>query len=124
LQARLEAVESRAGLKTEFHPDRVVALDSEVEEALYRIAQEALNNVLRHAHARHVAVSLRQNEQAVTLEIADDGTGCDPAGARNDGGLGMRGMEERAAEIGARFEIESAAGSGTTVRVVYEGAPR
>jgi ligand-binding sensor domain-containing protein/signal transduction histidine kinase len=123
LQARLEAVESRAGLEIGFHLDGVLALDSEVEEALYRIAQEALNNVLKHAHARHVTVSLRQNERAVTLEIADDGTGCVLVGARSSGGLGLRGMEERAAEIGARLEIESVAGSGTTVRVVLEEAP-
>ena len=54
------------------------------------------------------------------LEIADDGTGFEPARARSGGGMGLRGMEERAAEIGARLEIESAAGSGTTVRVVWE----
>jgi signal transduction histidine kinase/ligand-binding sensor domain-containing protein len=121
LQARLEAVESRAGLETEFRFDGELSLDSEVEEALFRIAQEALNNVLKHAQARRVTVSLSQEEQSVTLEIADDGTGCDPSRARRSGGMGLRGMEERAAEIGARLEIGSAAGSGTQVRVVWEG---
>jgi len=120
LQARLEAVESRAGLETEFHLEGAPALDAQVEAALYRIAQEALNNVLKHAQARRVAVSLRQDEQSVTLEIADDGAGCEPAEARRSGGLGLRGMEERVAEIGARLEIESAAGRGTQVRVVWE----
>ena len=123
LQARLEAVESRAGLETELHLAGEHSLDSQAEEALFRIAQEALNNVLKHAQARRVAVSLRQAEGAVTLEITDDGTGFDPTGARRSGGLGLRGMEERAAEIGARLEIESAAGSGTTVRVTREGVP-
>jgi signal transduction histidine kinase/ligand-binding sensor domain-containing protein len=120
LQARLEAVESRAGLETEFHFDGAPALDAQVEEALYRIAQEALNNVLKHAQARRVAVLLSQDDRSVTLEIADDGTGCQPAEARRSGGLGLRGMEERAAEIGARLEIESTAGSGTRVRTVWE----
>ena len=120
LQARLEAVESRAGLETEFNLAGEPTLSSEVEEALFRIAQEALNNVLKHAQARHVAVSLRHVEPCVTLEVADDGTGFDQARARRSGGLGLRGMEERAAEIGARLEIESAAGSGTLVRVVWE----
>jgi signal transduction histidine kinase/ligand-binding sensor domain-containing protein len=124
LQARLEAVESRAGLETEFHLDGELTLGPQVEEALYRIAQEALNNVLKHAQARRVAVSLSQDEQSVTLEIADDGTGFDPIRARRSGGLGLQGMEERAAEIGAHLEIESAAGSGTTVRVIWEGVPR
>ena len=120
LQARLEAVEGRAGLETEFHLDGEVALDSDVEEALFRIAQEALNNVLKHAQAHRVAVSLRQDGPSVTLEIADDGTGCDLSWARRSGGLGLQGMEERAGEIGARLEIESAAGSGTRVRAVWE----
>jgi signal transduction histidine kinase/ligand-binding sensor domain-containing protein len=121
LQARLEAVESHAGLKTAFHVEGQIDLSSDVEEALFRIAQEALNNVLKHAQARRVGVSLGQDEQSVTLKISDDGIGCDPARARRSGGLGLRGMEERAAEIGARLEIDSAAGSGTTVRVVWEG---
>jgi signal transduction histidine kinase/ligand-binding sensor domain-containing protein len=123
LQARLEAVESRAGLETEFNVAGQIRLRSEVEEALFRIAQEALNNMLKHAQAHHVAVSLGQDEHSVTLEIADDGTGFDPTRALRSGGLGLRGMEERAAEIGARLEIESAAGSGTTVRVIWEGVP-
>jgi signal transduction histidine kinase/ligand-binding sensor domain-containing protein len=123
LQARLEAVESRAGLETEFHLAGERTLGSQVEEALFRIAQEALNNVLKHAQARRVVVSLGQDEDSVTLEIRDDGTGFDPTRARRSGGLGLRGIEERAAEIGARLEIESAAGSGTTVRIVWEGVP-
>ncbi|MBN1139827.1 MAG: hypothetical protein JXM73_24865 [Anaerolineae bacterium] len=120
LQARLEAVESRAGLEIAFHLDGTPALDAEVEGALYGIAQEALNNVLKHAQARRVAVSLGEDGQCVTLEIHDDGNGCDPGEARRSGGLGLRGMEERAAEIGARLQIDSVAGSGTTVRVVWE----
>ena len=121
LQSRLEAVESRAGLETEFKLVGELRLKAQVEEALFRIAQEALNNTLKHAHARRVAVSLYQEGYTVTLEIADDGAGFEPAAARRSGGLGLRGMEERAAEIGARLEIESAAGSGTRVRVVWEG---
>ncbi|MBN1658028.1 MAG: hypothetical protein JXA93_06475 [Anaerolineae bacterium] len=120
LQARLEAVESRAGLETAFHLDGTPALDSEVESALYGIAREALNNVLKHAQARRVALSLAEDGQCVTLEIHDDGNGCDPREARCSGGLGLRGMEERAAEIGARLEIHSTPGRGTTVRVVWE----
>jgi signal transduction histidine kinase len=123
LQARLEAVESRAGLETEFHLTGEPTLSPQIEEALFRIAQEALNNVLKHAQARHVAVSLGQEGQSVRLEIADDGVGYDPARARRSGGLGLTGMEERAAEIDARLEIENAAAGGTTVRVVWEGVP-
>jgi signal transduction histidine kinase len=125
LQTRLEAVESRAGLETEFNVEGQIRLDAKIEGALYRIAQEALNNVLKHAQARRVVVSLCQDERTgteplrVTLEIADDGIGFDQAGGRQ-GGLGLRGMEERAAEIGARLEIGGAAGGGALVRVVWE----
>jgi signal transduction histidine kinase len=122
LQTRLEAVESRAGLEIEFKAEGEMreAVGPEIEGALYRIAQEALNNVLKHAQARRVVVSLVQDRQCRTLEIADDGLGFDPLEASRGGGMGLRGMRERAAEIGARFEVESAAGSGAMVRVVLE----
>jgi signal transduction histidine kinase/ligand-binding sensor domain-containing protein len=120
LQARLEAVESRAGLEIAFNAEGENRLGSEIEGALYRIAQEALNNVLKHAQARRVVVSLVQDPRRVTLEIADDGLGFDPSEASRGGGMGLRGMRERAAEIGARLEVQSAVGSGTMVRVVWE----
>jgi nitrate/nitrite-specific signal transduction histidine kinase len=118
LRARLEAVEGRAGLETTFKAegeDRRLA--PEIEEGLYRIAQEALNNVLKHAHARHVTVYLCQNASNVVLEVADDGVGFDPATARHQGGLGLRGIEERAARLGAKLSVQSQPGSGTQVRV-------
>jgi two-component system sensor histidine kinase ChiS len=120
LQARLEAVESRAGLETEFNTEGENRLASEIEEALYRIAQEALNNVLKHAQASRVVVSLVQDRRRVALEIVDDGLGFDPIEAGRGGGVGLRGMRERAAEIGARLGVESAAGSGTMVSIVWE----
>ena len=126
LQNRLEAVENRAGLETDFHVEGQIHLNAEVEEGLYRIAQEALNNALKHAQAHRVTMSLCQDKQTmiesirVTLEIADDGIGFDLARARQGGGMGLRGMEERATAIGARLGIESIAGSGTTIRVVWE----
>jgi two-component system sensor histidine kinase ChiS len=120
LQARLEAVESRAGLEIEFNTEGEICLGSEIEAALYRIAQEALNNVLKHAQARRVAVSLAQDWRRVTLEVADDGLGFDPTEASRGGGMGLWGMRERAAEIGARLEVESAIGTGTMVSVVWE----
>ena len=64
---------------------------SEIEGALYRIAQEALNNVLKHAQASRVVVSLVQERERVTLEIADDGLGFDPVEASRGGGLGLQG---------------------------------
>jgi len=117
LQARLEAVEGRAGLETEFKVEGKGCLPPEIEEGLYRIAQEALNNVLRHATARRVMVQLRFDEESVCLEVCDDGVGFDPTTAREKGGLGLRGMEERAARLGGRLTVESRPGGGTRVRV-------
>jgi signal transduction histidine kinase len=117
LQARLEAVEGRAGLETEFKVEGKGRLPLEIEEELYRIAQEALNNALKHAQPHCVIVSLRQAQRTVTLEVADDGIGFDPTTAREQGGLGLRGMEERAAQLGGRLTVKSRPGGGTRVRV-------
>lgn len=118
LQARLESVEGRAGLETTFEVDgRDQRLPPEIEEGLYRIAQEALNNALKHAEARHIKVYLRQDGPTVVLEVADDGTGFDPSFAGMQGGLGLRGMEERAVQLGARLSVQSQPGAGTKVRV-------
>jgi signal transduction histidine kinase len=117
LQARLEAVEGRAGLKTAFNVEGEVHLPPEIEQGLYRIGQEALNNALKHARARSVAVSLHQDQRAVILEITDDGMGFDLATARESGGLGLRGMKERAAQLGGQLTVKSEPGAGTSVRV-------
>ena len=120
LQARLEAVEERSGLRTELHVEGEGRLDPEVEEGLYRIAREALNNVLKHAQAQTITVSLRLGPEAPVLEVADDGVGFDPGVAQDAGGMGLRSMAERAEAMGARFEIESQAAGGTRVTVRLE----
>jgi len=117
LQVRLSSVEGRAGLKTEFKAEIENRLPYEVEEGLYRIAQEALNNALKHANARHLLLVLRQVGRTVTLEIADDGIGFDPAKARNRGRLGLSAMEERAARLGGRLTVNSKLGEGVLVQV-------
>jgi signal transduction histidine kinase len=117
IQARLDAVEGRVGLQTNFVIEGEISLPPPLEEGLYRIAQEALNNVIKHAHARTVAVRLTQQERLVCLEVADDGVGFDPAQACEAGCLGLRGMQERAQEMGAGFEIDSRPGGGARVIV-------
>jgi signal transduction histidine kinase len=117
LQARLDAVEGRVGLETEFKAEVDGRLSPEIEEGLYRIAQEALNNTLRHANALSVTVRLHQNARVVTLEITDDGIGFDPATAQERGGFGLRGMEERAARMGGTLTVRSSPRKGTEIRV-------
>jgi signal transduction histidine kinase len=88
-----------------------------VEEGLYRIAQEALNNCLKHARARRIVVKVCREDSRVALTIADDGVGFDPATARERGGLGLSAMAERAAQLGGRLSVNSKPGEGTQVRV-------
>jgi signal transduction histidine kinase len=86
-----------------------------VKQELYRIAQEALHNTVKHARAREVEIRLSQTSEAVRLEMRDDGVGFDPAGTF-PGHLGLQSMRERVASLGGTFEIESAPGQGTTLR--------
>jgi signal transduction histidine kinase len=117
LRIRLAAVETRAGLKSELRVEEERRLPLAIEEELYRIALEALNNVVKHARARQVTVYLRFDEQRVRLEVSDNGRGYDPAVARDSGGMGLRGMEERTRRINGMLEILGAPGVGTTVKV-------
>jgi signal transduction histidine kinase len=96
-------------------------LSQEVELALYRIAQEALNNVVRHAKAEHAALQIHFAEREIKLEISDDGVGfqmpASPTDFAPSGHFGLLGMRERADLIGARLEVESALGKGTRLRI-------
>lgn len=117
LQARLGTVEGRANLETCLSAEGISSLPAAVEQGLYRVTQEALNNTLKHAHARRVAVTLRHIDSVVTLEISDDGVGFDPAAVGERGGLGLRGMAERVAQLEGRLTVQSTPGGGTRLRV-------
>jgi GAF domain-containing protein/streptogramin lyase len=117
LRARLESVEERAGLKTHFEISGEAALPADVEEGLYRIAQEALNNALKHANAQTVSVRLSRADGTIIMEITDDGDGFDTKAAVESGGLGLGGMKERATQIGGSLVLDSRPGEGTKVRV-------
>jgi signal transduction histidine kinase len=117
LRNRLQAVESRAGLETATDLDEDLELDEDVEEALYLVALEALNNGLKHAQAQHVGLTLKRQNGHVLLEVRDDGRGFSPASADERGGFGWHGMHERAARIGAHLTVDSAPGQGTVVRL-------
>lgn len=94
-------------------------LPAEVRIALYRITQEALNNIVKHARAQHVLVELSYASSGrVTLQISDDGCGFDPE-AVPAGHLGLRIMRERVTSIGARLRIDSAGGEGTRIKVTW-----
>jgi len=116
LRTRLKTVETRAGLVTDFESDGQERLAPEMEQELYRLAQEALNNVLKHAHAQRVQVRLAISTERAMLEVADDGVGFEPF-LRGADGFGLPGMRERAQRLGATLQLESAPGAGTRLRV-------
>jgi len=96
----------------------------EREEALFRIGQEALNNVVKHAGARTVRIGLRQDRDGIHLRVKDDGSGFDPAklaGAGQAGGLGLVGMRERANALRGELRFESEPGKGAAVTVTVPG---
>ena len=89
-------------------------LPAEVETTLYRMVQEALTNVAKHADATSISILLTRTASSVRLVVEDDGAGFEPGGAR-DGGLGLPGMRERVALLDGRLRVESARGKGTTL---------
>ena len=122
LELRLAAVEGRSDVRATLEADENIQLPLEVETAFYHIAQEALNNALKHAAARVVAVRLARAGNSVMLEICDNGCGFDP-GLVTGGGMGLESMRARATAIGAAFEIQSTPGAGTRVKVQLEVIP-
>ncbi|HYL40384.1 MAG TPA: GAF domain-containing protein [Candidatus Binatus sp.] len=120
LRTHAAAIEGRVGLPVRFEarvPERAVRPDPEVEEAVYRVAQEALHNVVRHASARQVQLGLLQDRTRIRLEVEDDGQGFDPAVVPK-GHLGLEGMRARVQRLGGRLDVQSRPGAGT--RIVAE----
>ena len=108
-------VARRTGLRVERRiVGNVAALSPEEELVVYRVAQEGLTNVARHADARQAWVTLEARDGDVALEVRDDGRGFDPG---RTAGAGMRGMRERALLVGAELAVESRDGDGTAVRL-------
>lgn len=118
LREHLARCQQEYGLAIEFTADEGERLPATVETALFRIAQEALANAIRHAQAHRVDVTLVRAEAGVTLCVVDDGRGFDPLASRSGTHLGLWSMRERVEQLGGRFEIQSGPGQGTTVRVV------
>jgi signal transduction histidine kinase len=118
LQQRLVAVEGRADIKVHFKITGKFSFPEEKERSIYYIAEEALNNILKHAQAKNVSVRLRRRSGWVYLDIIDDGCSFDPTKTK-PGGRGLRNMKERAAQIGATLAIVSAKKKGTKVSLSF-----
>ncbi len=121
LTQRLDAVERRAGINARLEVAEPLRLSPFIEESLYRICQEALNNALKHSLARNVVVRLQRDGNIVTLEVSDDGIGFvlgQPGEAKIDAaGVGLSHIRERATRLNAALVIETAPDQGTKIRV-------
>jgi signal transduction histidine kinase len=104
---------------------RLSGIPEQMAVAAFRITQEAVTNILRHADARNLIVHLQRRPEGLALSICDDGRGFTPApNPAEQGQRGMAGMLERAALIGGTFNIQSTSGKGTHIQVLFPWAPR
>jgi signal transduction histidine kinase len=117
LQKQAEAIQARYGLKVVMEPAEEPVLPLIVKEALYRIAQEALHNSVKHANATVVELRLRDLATEMMLEVIDNGVGFHPE-QPFPGHMGLQSMRERVGQLGGTLEITSAAGQGVQIRVV------
>jgi signal transduction histidine kinase len=112
-----ERIDSLGRVRCRFDcPSPVSIRDASITQHLYRIAQEAVNNAVKHARARHVTVSLARDAGKVVLQVADDGAGLAKTRAPVTRGLGLGVMQHRAAAIGGELTIASKRGEGVTIR--------
>jgi len=123
LARHIEEVSKNAGMQIDFQyssPDGLQRLPSRIEVPLFRIAQEAITNIIRHAQAHHASVVILRQIHEITMLIEDDGQGFDMAMVKEKGDqcLGLMGMRERVNLLGGNFVIEAAPGEGTTIRVI------
>ena len=116
LAKRVDAIKGRYGIDVSADLPEEPPIPVDTKQAMYRIAQEALHNVVEHSRAKHASVRLRIDSDAVAMEVVDDGEGFDPSGSYPDH-FGLQSMRERAESRGGGFQVESRPGEGTTVRV-------
>jgi signal transduction histidine kinase len=123
LRDHMADFEQRVGVRCELHTDVAVRLDPTTETVLYRVTQEALINVGKHANASTCRVVLHADQSYVELCVHDDGSGFDTATVRGPerGHYGLVGMRERVELAGGRCEVSSRPGSGVTIRVTFQG---
>jgi len=113
LEWQAREISRRSEMEVEVQSENVSeALGDETKVTIYRLVQEALNNAATHASAKNAKVTIAQNSDKITVEIADDGHGFDPERQR---GMGILGMEERVRRLGGTLTIDSAPGKGSTV---------
>jgi signal transduction histidine kinase len=117
LEERLQTVEHRAGIETSMSIDGNIDLPPQMEQEIYQIAIEGLNNSLKHAEASVISISLHKDAENIYLVIQDDGRGFDQTSPRPAGGMGMDSMRERARILGGELSVVSAPGAGVMIQL-------
>ncbi len=115
LTKQADALDARHQIQVETHLCPEPPLSLEKKQVLYRIAQESLHNIRKHARASHVDVRLSMTEDRILLEIGDNGRGFEPSNPTT--GFGLQSMQERVQQVEGIFELESAPGTGTRIRI-------
>jgi signal transduction histidine kinase len=124
LRQLAESAALRAGLSLKMDiPDELYDLTPDIEQGIYRVTQEALENVIQHSQAKTLKVALDQLSGDLTLRIVDDGVGFDPQQPSDIAQFGLRGMRERTELLGGALEVESAPAQGTKIRLVFNNLP-
>lgn len=118
LKEYLKNLAERENWEVTVNIDLSIRTGGHIGESLFRITQEALNNISKHASAGLVAVSLTKEDQNIRLRVADNGAGFDPKSALRPTSVGLSGIRERVAAIGGRFAIDSSPGRGTDLTVL------
>ncbi|MFV0136799.1 GAF domain-containing sensor histidine kinase [Streptomyces sp. HMX87] len=122
LRTQIQVLDRAHSARVTFTGHGVRALPAAQEEAVLRVAQEALHNALRHSAAEHVEVTLDRRGSGAVLRVTDDGSGFDPRAIRRAGRhLGLVSMRDRASGVGGRLTVESAPGKGTTIEMEVPG---
>jgi signal transduction histidine kinase len=118
LRAYVDSACAKAGLRTELAlSEDAVPMAKDTAIALFRIVQEGVTNIIRHADARSVALRLAAESDAYRIVLSDDGSGFDATNPEFRASHGISGMRQRVRALGGQFDIESAPGTGTTLRV-------
>jgi signal transduction histidine kinase len=121
LRKQVEALEVRHKIKADFSCGTEPSLPFASKQTLYRVAQEAMHNIVKHAKATYVNVSLQQSDHCTRLVISDNGVGFDTT-REFTGHLGLKSMRERTLGLGGSFEVTSAPGEGTTLKIEVPNA--
>ncbi|HKE97604.1 MAG TPA: PAS domain-containing sensor histidine kinase [Actinomycetes bacterium] len=125
LREHVKTFSNRSGIACSLEASVARRLDPEIETVLYRVTQEALTNVAKHAHATHLWVTLHSENGAIELEVRDNGIGfatADSSTLTRDGHFGLVGMRQRVQMAGGRFDVASRPGGGVSVRATF-GSP-